>query len=71
MAGLYIIENGAERGKWLYKIAGSLIQTYCYKEDISEALVFKKVEAVAFAKKWGARVWLVKGGEPVKQVFPK
>ena len=73
----YIIENGAENNRWLYKIhrAGNKETgetTCCYKPNIAEAMIFKKkAEAVAIAKKWRARVWQLKGGKPEKQVWPE
>lgn len=72
----YIIECGAERGRWLYKVEHigkrEAEQTTCfYKGQITDALIFKKAEAVAIAKKWKARVWQVKGGQPIRQVWPE
>lgn len=73
----YIIENGAENNRWLYKIerAGrnrNGKRTCFYSPHIMDALVFKKkAEAVAFAKEWKARAWQIRGGVPVKQVWPE
>ena len=72
----YIIENGAENNRWLYKIerAGrnrNGERTCFYGPHIMDALVFKKAEAVAFAKEWNARAWQIRGGVPVKQVWPE
>ncbi len=72
----YIIEHGTERNRWLYKIAGAGkkedgVPTYCYRAQITDAMVFKRAEALAIAKKWNARVWQVKGGLPIRQVWPE
>ena len=70
----YIIENGAENNRWLYKIErrGTAEQTNCYHPKIEDALIFNaKAEAVAFAKRWKARTWQLKNGAPAKQVWPE
>lgn len=75
MARQYIIENGAENNRWLYKIehAGRNAtgeQTNSYRPGVENALVFsKKAEAVAFAKRWKARAWQLKNGQPTKLVY--
>ena len=73
----YIIEHGTENNRWLSGIRhdGKGVyhqQTNSYKPQIEEALVFeKRAEAVAFAQKWRGRVWMIRGGVPVKQVYPQ
>lgn len=73
----YVIENGAENNRWLYKIerAGrsKAGETTCfYSPHILDAIVYKKKEeAVSIARKWKARVWQLKGNIPTKQVFPE
>lgn len=72
----YIIEHGKENNRWLYKIEGGDrknggSKTRCFKPGVEEALVFKKDEAITMAKEWNARAWQVKGGVPVKQVWPE
>ena len=73
----YAIEHGAENNRWLHKIErgrsgeGSQ-QTNCYRPDLSAAMTFtKKAEAVAFARKWKARAWMIRNGEAVEQVWPE
>lgn len=70
----YIIENGAVDNRWLYKVergrneaAGT---TLFYRPSIKGAMTFSKADAVAFAKRWRARAWAVKAGQPVSQVWP-
>ena len=70
----YIIENGAENNRWLYKIErrGTPEQVNCFHPIIEDAVIFqKKEEAVAFAKRWKARAWQLKNGAPAKQVWPE
>lgn len=72
----YIIENGAQNNRWLYRVdhigRKETGDTTCYyRASIVDALVFKKAEAVAFAKKWKARVWQIKAGKPDKLVWPE
>ena len=73
----YVIENGAENNRWLHKIehAGRNKdgeQTNSYRPGVEGAVVFdKKAEAVRFAQKWRGRVWMIRGGVPVKQVYPQ
>lgn len=72
MASEYVIENGAESGCYLYKVEDAGDDRTCfYRPQIEDAKIFnKKAEAVAFAKRWHAAVWLVKHGLPKKRVWP-
>ena len=77
MSRQYVIENGKENNRWLVKIDREgrgvyLTQTNHYRAGIEEAVLFdQKAEAVAFAKKWKARVWQLKGGMPSTLVWPE
>ncbi|MBR3742794.1 MAG: hypothetical protein IKN04_20445 [Clostridia bacterium] len=71
----FIIEHGTCNNRWLVRIENEGgekggEQTCTYAADGKAALRFNKAQAVAFATKWKARVWQLKGGAPEKQVFP-
>lgn len=68
----YIVENGSENNRWLVKIdryAGDV--TCVYRPGVENAMVLKKAEAIAFARKWKARAWQIKNGLPDHQVWPE
>ena len=73
----YMIENGTENNRWLAWVDhdGKGVyheQTNSYRPRIEEARVFtKRADAIAFAKRWKARVWLVKDGVPAEMVWPE
>ena len=77
MSRQYIIENGAENNRWLYKIDhdGKGIystETNCYRPDMTEALVFtNRTKAVAIAKRARGRVWRLKQGMPETLIWPE
>ena len=72
----YIIQHGVDDKAWLCRVdhigKKETGDTTCYyRASIADALIFKKPEAVAFARKWKARVWQVKGGVQIRQVWPE
>lgn len=70
----YVIENGDVDNRWLYKVENgrgeNVGTTLFYHPSIQDAMTFSKADAVAFAKRWRARAWAVKAGQPVSQVWP-
>ena len=72
----YIIQHGADDNAWLYRVdhigKKEARETICYyRPSITDALIFKKPEAVAFARKWKACVWQIKAGKPERLVWPE
>ena len=72
----YVIEHGTENNRWLCRIEsagrkGEGEKTLSYRPRLEEAMILKKDEALAIARKWRARVWQLKAGTPEKLVWPE
>lgn len=65
----YVIENGGENNRWLYRIDQDLSKkpVYCYAPDVRNAIRFANPKAaLILARPFKGRVWQLKNGTPEK-----